>query len=705
MPNRDRLIAEITQALAAAEAPDEFRVLQNLCRLYAFEGDSPDFRNLLIQSIDPEQRFDNIQSGLSALVREVGLFPYLGQRSVDSREEIALRFHVCKDLSDEFFLHRAQYQVLQRLLSGKDVVLSAPTSFGKSVLIDATIARRLPDTVVIIVPTIALIDETRRRLQQRFAPLYKIVTHSAQTRGDKTIFVLTQERVVERSDIDNVDLLVLDEFYKLSPERDDTRSQTLNVALLRLMPKARQLYMLGPSIESLNPDVPERIRNAFVSLHDAMVANRVFRIDPKEDSILAVRDALPRIERPLAIFTSSPGRAAKMAAGIETALPKSERTAAKNLAAWLARNFHPEWHVVSCLKRGIGIHHGRIPRAVAAMIVDLYNNKELDVLVCTSTLIEGVNTVTKSIIVADGEINREPIDYFTFNNIKGRTGRLMFHFVGHVYLLQDPPAGPSRDVDIPAFTQSSNMGDSLLFEIDDAELTDNSKQRRTEALAGGVLSPATLRANLGVRLEDQLKVVEFLRGDLVNARKLLRWSRIPTYKELLYACEIIWQQMGGSRLGRGSVRSASQLAVLIQKLAGRPTVRELIEGALKYNGNDADAATGAVLDFLRYWAEFHYPHLITCLQRIANDVFARRNIPPVDFTVHAALVQRLFRDVAVTALEEYGLPMQVTIKILAGIRSSDDLDGALAKLKRLNIDSYSLTPTERRFVSRAKHGI
>ena len=45
----------------------------------------------------------------------------------------------------------------------RNIAVSAPTSFGKSFVIDAFIKIRKPKNVIIIVPTIALTDETRRR--------------------------------------------------------------------------------------------------------------------------------------------------------------------------------------------------------------------------------------------------------------------------------------------------------------------------------------------------------------------------------------------------------------------------------------------------------------------------------------------------------------------------------------------------------------
>jgi replicative superfamily II helicase len=139
-------------------------------------------------------------------------------------------------------------------MDGESYVLSAPTSFGKSLIIDALLASDKFANVVVIVPTIALIDEARRRLS-RFRNRYKIITHPSQQASERNVFVLTQERAIDRSDIQKVDLLVIDEFYKLDigGGEDSERAAILNHALYKLRKRSRQIYLLGPSIEGI-PD-------------------------------------------------------------------------------------------------------------------------------------------------------------------------------------------------------------------------------------------------------------------------------------------------------------------------------------------------------------------------------------------------------------------------------------------------------------------
>jgi hypothetical protein len=134
---------------------------------------------------------------------------------------------------------------------------SFPTSFGKSVLIHAYIAQRKPKCAVVIVPTIALLDQFRRNLSQHFGSNYSIITRNDQLSDEKSnrIFVLTQERLLDRTDLSEIDLLAIDEYYKLDDtrERSDSsnRAIVLNTALRKYLYIAKQIFFLGPTVASI----------------------------------------------------------------------------------------------------------------------------------------------------------------------------------------------------------------------------------------------------------------------------------------------------------------------------------------------------------------------------------------------------------------------------------------------------------------------
>ncbi|MGH7494341.1 MAG: DEAD/DEAH box helicase [bacterium] len=134
---------------------------------------------MVLRALEHRQAFNQFNQILDALVRTVGLFPYVNTDNLDFRDRLAYEFHRPLDMPDNTVFHRVQAEVYRRLLTGENVVLSAPTSFGKSRIIDAIIATKSYKNVAVIVPTLALIDETRRRLSQ-FSNFYKIITHLSQ---------------------------------------------------------------------------------------------------------------------------------------------------------------------------------------------------------------------------------------------------------------------------------------------------------------------------------------------------------------------------------------------------------------------------------------------------------------------------------------------------------------------------------------------
>ena len=144
----------------AALNSDSFQVLQGLSNV-ANEGDSPvELQELVLRALDRRAQFGQAGIILDALVRGVGLFPYLDVSNLGSRDLIAYEMHRPDNLDDDFVFHRPQAEVYRSLIDGQSVALSAPMSFGKSVIIDALVASGRYANIVVVVPTIAL--STRR---------------------------------------------------------------------------------------------------------------------------------------------------------------------------------------------------------------------------------------------------------------------------------------------------------------------------------------------------------------------------------------------------------------------------------------------------------------------------------------------------------------------------------------------------------------
>lgn len=210
-----------------------------------------DARDELIKLLDFHEKNKISYTALvNNLIRQTGLYPYLKYKTSNWQERyIHEIFKVDTGEEKTITLHREQSSLLKHLLLGESIAVSAPTSFGKSFVIDAFIAIKKPKNVVIIVPTIALTDETRRRIYKKFSNEYKIITTSEVELGAKNIFIFPQERAIHYANIINkIDLLVIDEFYKASVVFDKERAASLQNAIMQLGEISTQKYFLAPNL-------------------------------------------------------------------------------------------------------------------------------------------------------------------------------------------------------------------------------------------------------------------------------------------------------------------------------------------------------------------------------------------------------------------------------------------------------------------------
>lgn len=680
---------------------DPFGLLKEIS-LRASMDEPEDAQELVLRALDRRELFNGYAEVLDSLVRKVGLYPYLDPNALGLSDLLAYEFHRPKSLGDDVVFHEVQTRIYHELLAGTNVILSAPTSFGKSLIIDALIASGKYRNVVIVVPTIALIDETRRRLS-RFRSDFRVVTHVTQALGERNIFILTQERVIEFRQLPTVDLFVVDEFYKLSPSLDQERSAILNQAFYRLFKTGAQFYLLGPDIRELPAGLPERLRCLFLRTDYATVVSEHVRVQAKDERVELSR-LCRELDGSTLIYCRSPKRVRDVVGWLLEDDVSGRPVDVETAVDWMAREYHPEWLAARALGSGIAVHHGRMPRALSQYMVRCFNEERARLLVCTSTLIEGVNTKAKNVIVFDNTIARRKYDYFTFNNIRGRSGRMFQHFIGHVYLFHDPPQKDLPFVDIPVITQGEETSTSLLVQIDEEDLSDRSRQRLSGIRGQSLLDIAVIRENTGIDPDRQIALAEEIRDNLRVHAPRLRWHGPPTYEQLLFACKLIWNHLRSTNQGRAGVNTADQLAFKVNRFRSNHEISALIRLELASRDRPTpDDAVESVLDFIRQWASFDFPRLLLALHRIQHSVLSSLDVVPGDYTIFAAMVESLFMRTPLAALDEYGIPLQTARKLASVLHPDGDLDAVLERLR--HVDPASLTqlhPFERELVADAQ---
>lgn len=424
---------------------------------YLIDGDEPKARDLLIQLLDYVGR-NNIQYFplLNSLIREVGLYPYMDVNS--SEWEDAFVYNLFKadiGLNEEKVLHREQFRLLSSLLAGKNIAVSAPTSFGKSFVIDAFIKLRKPRNVAIIVPTIALTDETRRRIYKKFANEYNIITTTDIPLAERNIFIFPQERALcYVNKIDSLDILIVDEFYKSSKDFEKERSASLIKAIIKLGQIAKQKYYLAPNITKIED-------NQFTKDMEFMKMdfNTVF---------LKVTDYYPQIgtdtqkkgeyflnlNRTLKgktlIYAGSFSNITSLSNLILETSPKIDSVLLNDFSDWLGKNYDYNWNLTLLAKRGVGVHNGSLHRSLSQIQIKLFEENEgLNRLISTSSIIEGVNTSAENVIVWMTSGRGLQFSNFAYKNLIGRAGRMFKHFIGNIYVLAKRPNDTETQLAIP----------------------------------------------------------------------------------------------------------------------------------------------------------------------------------------------------------------------------------------------------------------
>ena len=341
-------------------------------------------------------------------------------------------------LNPKIVLTQQQLEILS-ILESDNIFVSAPTSFGKT-FVALEFIKRHENTlknIIFIVPTLALMNELLKKIYECFSSKFNICINSSEDLEDKNIFIFVPERsdneFIEKIKDIEIDLLIFDEIYKLKAEKkkditDDDRLISMNKVYLFLIDKAKKIILLGPFIRKITFEQTKLDIVKFYTNY-MPVCNEVSKINSNDwQNNLLDDKTLVYFKRPEEIYF-------KVNSLIENVKIKPElldkyREEIKYLENEIGNN----WYVIELLKRGIGIHHGKTPMFLRKFYETEYNIGSITTLLCTSTLMEGINTPTNKLFIV-GETSNS----FELNNLIGRVGRLnpQHPIIGNIYICND----------------------------------------------------------------------------------------------------------------------------------------------------------------------------------------------------------------------------------------------------------------------------
>ena len=147
---------------------------------------------------------------------------------------------------------------------------------------------------------------------------------------------------------------------------------------------------------------------------------------------------------------------------------------------------------------------------------------------------------------------------------------------------------------------------------------------------------------------------------------------------------------------RSGVASGKQLAFKINHFAKHGSIKALIAEDLK---QDKDANPGDVvegnLDFVRQWVGYLFPSSLMVIDSIQEHVFKKHGLGVGNYRFYASQMENYFMPPGIAALDEYGLPVQLGLRLKDLLGGGGDLDAALEHLQKIEIAELELHPFER----------
>lgn len=381
-----------------------------------------------------------------------------------------------------------------------NLAVSAPTSSGKSFIIKQWLSQTfsIDDTfkAIYIVPSRALINQVSEEFRIELTNTGTLIrtayievdeeesdkVHIREVfREPKILYVLTPERCIKLLTADlkqkiNIDFIFIDEIQGVEDEQG--RGSTFENVFedLAVQFPSAKLVAAGPHI--LNPEktfleifgkeaTPFRTR-----LSPVIQFKKIIRATEGKDLEVEVRDDINKpviinidtaynarslfknkrngtiIERAInlvspndsnIVFSNRGDFAEKWAQEYQetkNSINTSDRV--KELIEFLKDEFNPKYYLIDCLEKGVAFHHGKLPDIIRKEVEELFQDRKILNLFCTSTLIEGVNLPANNLFIITPRKNLEDLTDFEFGNLIGRAGRLSESLYGTIYFIEKP---------------------------------------------------------------------------------------------------------------------------------------------------------------------------------------------------------------------------------------------------------------------------
>lgn len=426
-----------------------------------------------------------------------------------------------------------QYNLWNDLNTRGTLGISAPTSAGKSFILQAYAQKLFAEDIVVnvafLVPTRALINQVSEEvstwLRNSGLEVELVVTPIAKDieipkRG---VYVVTQERMqllqAAHPEL-SFDVMLVDEVQSIA---DGPRGVLLSSVIEEALGRNSKMQLLfaGPNINdpgklavlfgreqhSVRTDEAAVIQNiVFVDSDEERVnsANLGFYSEGKKIYLGSVECDQPLTDHVSKlvnialrlggggqnlVYALGPAECENIAFGLADNDLELASPHLKELSDFVKEAVHPKYQLAQNVIKGVGFHYGRLPSIVRKAIEDSFAEGRLQFLVTTSTLLYGVNMPAQNLFLHNPQKGQnQPISPIDFWNLAGRAGRLGKEFTGNVFLIDygewptDPLSGEKDQVVKPSIEDhvADRTQELIEYISDSGRVPDRRKQDEFE---------------------------------------------------------------------------------------------------------------------------------------------------------------------------------------------------------------------------------
>ncbi|WP_298139775.1 DEAD/DEAH box helicase [Flavobacterium sp.] len=399
-----------------------------------------------------------------------------------------------------FLLSDFQKDIWESIEKNSLIGISAPTSAGKSFLIllkAIDLIQKKRGVVIYVVPTLSLVSQVtsdfRKLLDDFQLSDYSLdSTYNNTAATEKSIYILTQEKAIAAfsqsdSPFKNVRLLVVDEIQNVEKvaDSDDQRSKVLYDLMIELRnsstidhiilsgPRIVKIDELGTNVFGINSEkketdaspvlnltysISKKKNDYYFNVYSDLLENsqqikitnddviqgygKVQYNDNYLDYLSSFLKGFGDDESTL-IFSPTSNTCNKMASHIAENMVERNNTYLSELSDFISETVHPKFTIVETILKGVAYHHGKLPFHVRVLIEDGIKQKNIKTIVCTTTLLQGVNLPVQNIIIRNPNLfiarteNSSKLSNYEIANLRGRAGRLLKDFIGRTFILDE----------------------------------------------------------------------------------------------------------------------------------------------------------------------------------------------------------------------------------------------------------------------------